>query len=79
VDDDAIILNDDLGGESLRTVFARAFNYRTHFAAAQSAVSVGSIKNSVRHDPGEYDFVVPPTGKWVKMSRKWYDISLNGN
>jgi hypothetical protein len=73
--DNAILLDDDLGGESLRTVFARASNYRTHFAAAQSVVSVGSIKNSVRHDPDEYDFVVPQTGKWVKMSQKRYDIS----
>src|SRR3984885_5378073 len=43
----------------------------------QSVVSVGSIKNSVRHDPQKYDFVVPQTGEWLKMSRKWYDISPN--
>jgi tRNA-dihydrouridine synthase A len=69
VDDGAVLLDDDLGGESLRTVFARPSNYRTHFAAAPSVVSVGSIKNSVRHEPEEYDFVVPQMRKWVKMSQ----------
>jgi len=79
VDDDAALLDDDLGGESLRTVFARASNYCTYFAATQSVMSVGSIKNSVRRDPESTTFVVPQTGKRVKNGRKRYDISLNGN
>jgi hypothetical protein len=43
-----------------------------------SVVLVGSTKNSVRHDPEEYYFVVPWIVKWVKMSGKRYDISPNG-
>src|ERR1700722_12382108 len=43
---------------------------------SRSCQSVPS-KNSVRHDPQKYDFVIPQTGEWLKMSRKWYDISPN--
>jgi hypothetical protein len=45
----------------------------------QSVVSVGSTKNSVRHDLEEYDFVAPQIAKLAKTSRKRYDISFNGN
>jgi hypothetical protein len=61
VDDDAVLLDDDLGGESLRAVFARAPNYRTYSTACRS------VPPKTRYDMTRKS--TTPSYRWLEMGQ----------
>jgi len=91
--DHVVFLDNNLGDEGLPAVFASPSNYRTHVApisvlsyrcplarlSAQSQSRFSASVSPVRLEPKKYDKVVPRLLKWVKMSRKRYDIDADEN